>query len=116
VLREVAALLAELDHRYRVLVLALGAVFLLDLPLDRQAVAVPARHVIGIVAEHLLAARHDVLENFIERVADMDVAVGVRRAVMQDEFLAALGGFAQAIVQAVLLIGKSVCGKNSVPE
>jgi hypothetical protein len=40
----------------RVLVLALGAVLLLDLPFDRQAVAVPAGHVVGVLAQHLLAA------------------------------------------------------------
>ncbi len=87
VLGEGAAFLAELDHRPDVvLVLALGAVLLLDLPFDRQAVAVPARHIVGIVAEHLLRARDDVLQDLVERVADMDVAVGVGRAVMQDEF------------------------------
>ena len=68
-----AAFLAERDHRRRVgqvrLLLVLGAVvLLLDLPFDRQAVAVPARHVVGIVAEHLLAARHHVLEDLVERV------------------------------------------------
>src|SRR3546814_8320448 len=51
---EIAALAAELQHRHRVLVLAGGAVLLLDLPLDRQAVAVPARHIVGVLAEHLV--------------------------------------------------------------
>ena len=85
-----AAFLAERDHRVGIgqvrLLLVLGAVvLLLDLPFDRQAVAVPARHVVGIVAEHLLAARHHVLEDLVERVADVDVAVGVGRAVVQHE-------------------------------
>ena len=48
VLSEGAALATELDHRHRVLVLALGAILLLDLPLDRQAMAVPAGHVVRI--------------------------------------------------------------------
>ena len=65
--------------------------------------AVPARHIIGIEAEHLLAARHHVLEDLVERVPDMDVAVGVRRAVVQDEFLAALRGCAQLLVEVALL-------------
>jgi hypothetical protein len=38
VVGELAALAAELVDRHRVLVLAGGAVLLLDLPLDRQAV------------------------------------------------------------------------------
>ena len=103
-----AAFLAERDHRRRVgevrLLLVLGAVVLfLDLPFDRQAVAVPARHVVRVKAEHLLAARHHVLQDLVERVPDMDVAVGVRRAVVQDEFLAALRLRAQLLVEVALL-------------
>ena len=103
-----AALLAERHHRRGVaevgLLLALGAVVLfLDLPFDRQAVAVPARHVVGIEAEHLLALGHDVLEDLVERVADMDVAVGVGRAVMQHEFGAAAGRLAQLLVEGDLV-------------
>ena len=103
VFREGAAFAAEFHHRHRVLVLALGAVFLLDLPLDRQTVTVPARHVIGIEAEHLLAARHHVLQDLVDRVPDMDVAVGIRRAVMQDEFHAALRRLAHLLVETLLL-------------
>ena len=51
--------------------------------------AVPAGDVIRIVAKHLLAARDDVLQNLIEGVPDVDVAVCVRWAVMQDKFVAA---------------------------
>jgi hypothetical protein len=86
------------------LLLALGAVvLLLDLPFDRQAVAVPARHVIGVEAEHLLALGHDVLQDLVERVPNMDVAVGVGRAVMQHEFGAALGFPAELVVEADLV-------------
>ena len=103
-----AAFLAERDHRLGIgqvrLLLVLGAVVLfLDLPFDRQAVAVPARHVVGVVAEHLLAARHHVLQDLVERVADVDVAVGVGRAVVQHELVAALRGLAQALVEIELL-------------
>ena len=102
------ALAAEFDQGGGVgkirLRLALGAVILLlDLPLDRQAVAVPAGHVIRIVAEHLLAARHHVLEDLVERVADMDVAIGVRRPVVEDEARPALGRRAQRPVKVELL-------------
>ena len=96
-----AAFPAERHHRGGIpeirLRLALGAVVLfLDLPFDRQAVAVPARHVVGIEAEHLLALGHHVLEDLVQRMPDMDVAVGVGRAVMQHEFRPAGGGLAQA--------------------
>ena len=53
-LRELAAFAAELDDIDLVLVLALGAVLFLDLPLDRQAVAVPAGHVVRVLAHHAL--------------------------------------------------------------
>ena len=127
---ELAALVAELVDRHLVLVPALGAVLLLDLPLDRQAVAVPARHVVGIVAEHL-RFDDEILEDLVERVADMDVAVGVGRAVMQHELRAALRPFWRRLLVEVHVVpalqqsrlalgqarrasGKSVCGRNSV--
>ncbi len=56
-----------------------------DLVLDRQAVAVPARHVGRVEAGQRLRADDDVLEDLVDRVADVDVAVGVGRAVVQDE-------------------------------
>ena len=100
-----AAFLAERHHRGGIpeirFGLALGAVvLLLDLPFDRQAVAVPARHVVGIEAEHLLALGHDVLEDLVEGVPDMDVAVGVGRAVMQHEFRPSGGIGAEPLVKA----------------
>ena len=54
------------------------AVAFLDLPLDRQAVAVPAGDVVGVVAGHLAGAVDDVLVDLVQRGADVDVAVRVR--------------------------------------
>ena len=82
-LGEGAAFFAEFDDGDFVFVFALGAVLLLDLPFDRQTVAIPAGDVIGVKAQHLLAARDQILQHLVERVADMDVAVGVGRAIMQ---------------------------------
>jgi hypothetical protein len=59
--------------------------WLLDLVLDRQAVAVPARHVGRVEAGQRLGTDDDVLEDLVHRVADVDVAIGVRRAVVQHE-------------------------------
>ncbi len=101
--RELTALLAEFVDRNLVLVLALGAVGFLDLPFDRQAVAIPARHVIGVVTAHLERAGDDVLQDLVQRMADMDVAIGIGRAVMQHEFFAAGGRGAQLLVKAHLL-------------
>ncbi len=100
-----AALAAEGDDRLRVgevgLGLALLAIMLLlDAPLDRQAMAIPAGHVIGILARHLMRADDNVLQDLIEGVADVDVAVGVGRAVVQHELRAPLAGFAQRRIEA----------------
>ena len=96
---EVAAFLAEFVDRHLVLVLALGAVLLLDLPFDRQAVAVPAGDVVGVVAAHLEGAGDDVLQDLVERMADMEVAVGIGRAVVQDVFRTALALLSQRTVK-----------------
>ena len=57
---------------------------------------VPAGDVVDILASHAVGAHDDVLEDAVEGVADMEVAVGVDGAVMEDEGGAALGGGAGA--------------------
>ena len=100
-LGETAAFLAEIHHINVVLVQPLGAVLFLDLPLDRQAVAIPARHVARVTPHHLLAAHHHVFQDLVQRVADVQMTVGVGRAVVQDEGLSIfrIGGlFAQPVI------------------
>ena len=100
---EFPALGAEVDDRHRVLILALFPVLLLDLPFDGQTMAVPTRHIVGILAQHLLGAGDDVLQDLVERVADMEMAVGVGRSVVEDELLPALGVGSQSGVDVELL-------------
>ncbi len=100
---ELAAFLTELVDRDLVLVLAFGAVLFLDLPFDRKAMAVPAGHIVGIIAAHLEGARDDVLQNLVQRMTDMDVAIGIGRAVMQHEFFAPRRVLAQEAVEVHLL-------------
>src|SRR4051794_29328267 len=71
-----------------------------DFDLYGQAVAVPARDVGRVEARHRLALDYEVFERFVERVAEMDVAVGVRRTVM--EYVLRLSGacFANLTVNA----------------
>ena len=95
-----AAFGAEIEDRDIVLVLLPRAVFFLDLPFDRQAVAVPAGHVVGVEACHLRRAVDDVLQHLVQRVADMDVAIGIGRAVMQDELRPSGGLRPQPVPQA----------------
>ena len=53
------------------------------LGLDRQAVAVPARHIRGVEAGHRLELDHDILEDLVDDMAHVDIPVGVGRAVVQ---------------------------------
>jgi len=54
------------------------------------------------MTQHLLRARDEILEDLIERVADVDVAVGVRRAVVKDELGATLRTLAELVIEADL--------------
>ena len=95
VLGKGAAFLAELVDGHLVLVPALCAVLLLDLPFDGQAVAVPARHINGIISQHLHGSGDQILEYLVQGVADVNIAVGVRGTIMQDIFFPPFGQFAQ---------------------
>ena len=99
VVGEGAAFAAELADGDRILVHLLGAILLLDLPFDRQAVAVPARDVVAVLAQHLLGAGHQVLQDLVERVADMEIPVGIRGPVMEHELRPALALGAQPVEQ-----------------
>ena len=88
------------------------AVLLLDRVLDRQAVAVPARHVGRVEAGQQLRLDHHVLEDLVDRVADVDRAVGVRRAVVQHERRAALRVLADLRIQVLASQRASVSGSR----
>ena len=93
-----AALLPELD---RIQLHADLAELLLDGDLDRQAVAVPAGDVGRIEAGQVFRLDDDVLQDLVDRMAQVDRTVGVRRAVVQHKQRAALGVLAQLRVQAL---------------
>ena len=71
-----------------------------DFVLDRQAMAVPTRDIRRVEARQGLGAQDHVLENLVQRMTDVNRAVGIRRAVVQDEFRTILANFAQLSVQA----------------
>ena len=77
-----------------------AAVFLLDGVFDRQAVAVPTGHVQRVKAFELARLGDHVLEDLVDRMAHVDLAVGVGRAVVQDELGRAPASVAQALVDA----------------
>ena len=63
------------------------ALFLLDLEFNRQTVTVPARHIGRVQTVERARFDDDVLEHLVDRMTDMNVPVGVGRAVVQDEGL-----------------------------
>lgn len=97
-------LVAELTNLGRGgLVELLGAKLLLDLVLDRLAVAVPTGDVGNLIALHHPVAVDHVLGDLVHGVADVDRTVGIRRAVVQHELLVTLVLLQNLLVDLVVL-------------
>ena len=64
---------------------------------------VPARHIRRIKASQGLASQDDVFQDFIDGMTDMDIAIGIRRAVMQDKFRPALHFFTQFLITLLFI-------------
>ena len=60
-----------------------------DFEFNRQAVAIPARNVGRAESAQRFVFDDDVLENLVQRRADVDIAVGEGRAVVERKFLCA---------------------------
>ena len=76
---------------------------LFDLNFDRHTVAIPAGYVLRVKAFQLTCLDDHVLEDFVHRMTDVNIAVGIGRAVMQDKLGSARRGFADALIQFFLL-------------
>jgi hypothetical protein len=124
-----AAFGAELGGGDLVLAQLLLAIGFLDLPFDRQAVAVPAGNVGRVIAAQGRRADHDVLQDLVHGVAHVEIAIGVRRAIVKDEAFGTGTGAAKLAVRSVsaqrarmagsfaarpAFIGKSVLGRKTV--
>ena len=77
-----------------------AAELLVDLDLDGQAVAVVAGDVGGVEAGHGLRLDDEVFESLVQRVAKVNGAVGVGRAVVEQVGGSAGAGFAQLLIEA----------------
>ncbi len=66
---------------------------------NRQTMAVPTRDVLRIKAGQLAAFHNHVFEHLVQRMADVQFAVGVRRAVVQHKQRLAVAGHAQLFVK-----------------
>ena len=69
---------------------------------DRQAVAIPTRHVRDLIPRHRLRLDDDVFQNLVQRVADVDAAVRIRWPVVQHIAREPLAGFLDAFIQLFL--------------
>ncbi len=99
---KVATLFAKFKNRHLVLVHALGAVFLFDLPFDRQAMAIPAGHEQRVLSHHLLRANDNVFQDMVQRMAHMDGTIGIRRTIVENEFLSGCALLPQLFVKIKL--------------
>ena len=59
--------------------------FFYDFVFDRKPMTIPTRDLRRAFAQHRLRFHNKILEDFVERRAHVHIAVGKRRAVMQNE-------------------------------
>ena len=83
--------------------LVVELVLLDDGGFNGHAVVVPAGNIGRVIAAHRMGADDEVLERLIERVAHVDIAVGERRAVVQNERRLALVLFEHQAVDVDLV-------------
>ena len=79
------------------------AVLLFNLVFDGQTMAVPARHILRIKACQHLRTNDDVLENLVDRMTDMDVAIGIGRTIVQHKARAPFRVLLDLLIQPTLL-------------
>ena len=73
------------------------------LQFDRQTMAVVARDVRGVEPRHRAGLHDEVLEDLVQRGAEVDLPVGVRRTIVQDELRASGASFTDPLVQTHFL-------------
>ena len=76
---------------------------LLHLELDRQTMAVPAGDIGGIKTVEAGALDDNILEHLVHCMTDMNLTVGVGRAIMKDKFRPAGRGLANHLIEVHLL-------------
>ena len=96
---ELFANLAQLQLGDVLLLLADGGQ---RLQLNGQAVGIKAGHIGSLEALHVLVADDDILDDLVQRGAHVDVAVCIRRAVVQNELGLAVVVLDELIVQVVV--------------
>ena len=64
---------------------AIHAVSLDCLTLNRKAMGIPARNVRSLITHHIARTQNKILEDLIQCMTHMQIAVCIRRAVVQNE-------------------------------
>ena len=82
---------------------AIHAISLDGLTLDRQTVSIPARDIRRLIPHHIARTDDEILENLVQGVAHVQIAVCIRRAVVQNEEWLALVLLHQFMVEICLL-------------
>ncbi len=86
------------------------AQFLHDFVFDGEAVTIPAGDVGHIKTRHGACANDEVFEDFVEQMAQMNRAVGIRRAIVKHEAWLARTGSANLLIELALLPALERCG------
>ena len=81
----------------------LRAQLVFHLVLDGQAMTVPTGHVGRKIPAHAAVLYDDVLQDFVQRVPDVNRTIGIGRAVVQNEGLGAFVALQHLVVQVELL-------------
>ena len=74
-----------------------------SLQLNGQAVGIKAGHIGSLIALHVLFADDDILDDLVQGSAHVDIAVCIRRAVVQNELGLALIVLHELVVQVVVV-------------
>ena len=98
---ELPAHLSKIGRRH----FSFSAQLFFHLRFDGQAVAIPSRHVRGVMARHALGLDHEVLEDFVQPGAEMNFAGGIGRPIVQHEQRLAFPRFQDALVDVAGIPG-----------
>ena len=101
-IRIVAAGLAKFRSLY---LLTSLADFLFDGQLDRQPVTVPPGYVRRVVSAKTARLDYNVLKNLVQRVPEMNIAIGIRWTIVQHVLGTPASDLAHALVQVHVLPG-----------
>src|SRR6478672_13893221 len=78
------------------------AEFAVDVKFDRQAMTVVPGNVRSVVTHHRPRLDDEIFKNLVHRSAEMDVGIGIRRTVVEDELFSAGASSANELIQIQL--------------